>query len=415
MKNKIKTILAIDDEDINLKIIEGMLIPMGYKIITYKSAKKALEEINKINPDVVLLDIMMPEMNGFDFLKKIREIAEMKNIPVVMVTALDDVQSRVLSIELGADDFLSKPIDKLELRARVKSLIKVKDYYDYIKEYNKILEEEVKKRTQQIQEGYRKLAAANKVLEESFYHTVLTMFDLISNFDENLGGHCKRVAVYASMIMENLGIESKQNIKIAALLHDIGLLGVPKDQLFQVMKGEHVNDELDDLYKKHPLVNLRSFEEDEKYKEVLEIIAAHHENIDGSGFPKGLKEQEIPIGGKIIAVANYYDSLRYEDKKLKEDQILEKVEEKAGKWFDKFIFETFKEAILKKDPFSNVVEMRIEDLTEGVILAEPIISLDTQVIIISSQTMLDAEKLKKIKGYALRFNLKEPIKVYKNN
>lgn len=408
-------ILVIDDEEINLKIIQAMLIPMGYNIILYKSPLKALEDIKTINPDVILLDIMMPIINGFEFLKKVRKMEEVKNTPIVMVTALDDVESRVLSLELGADDFLLKPVDKTELRARVKSLIKVKNYYDHMKQYNKVLEEEVRKRTLQISDSFKKAVASNKELEETLYNTVLMLFDLISAFDSNLAGHCKRVAIYASMITDNLNIDNdlKQSIKIAALLHDVGLIGIPKEKINMI--EEHINEdkELEEIYRKHPLVNLRSFEKSKKYKEMVEIIECHHENVDGSGFPKGMIKEEIPLGSKIIAIADYYDRLRYEYTKIKEQNILSEVEGKVGTWFDKNIFEIFKDAISKEDPFSGIVEIYLEDLKEGITIAEPIMSLDTGVVILSSEIILDEEKLKKIRSYSSKYKLKNPVKVYR--
>lgn len=416
MNDSEKKILVIDDEDVNLKIIQGMLAPVGYNTILCKSAQKALDEIKDINPDVILLDVMMPVMNGFEFLKKIKTIEEAKNIPIVMVTALDDVKSRVLSLELGADDFLSKPVDKTELRARVKSLVKVRSYYEHMKKYNKALEEEVKQRTLQISESYKKVLLINKELEDNFYNTVLMVFDLISIFDSNLAGHCKRVAVYTSMILNNLNIDNelKQNIKMASLLHDVGLIGIPRDKINMSKEDISKDKELDEIYKKHPLVNLRSFEQSKRYKEVVDIIAAHHEKLDGTGFPNGLVDVQIPLGSKIIAVADQYDSLRYKtNNNVKESDILLNLETKVGIQFNKDIFNIFKEAIKKEDPFSAIIDKYIDDLKEGMILAEPVLSIDTGVIILGSEVVLDEEKLRKIKTYSSRYNIKNPIKVYR--
>ncbi|SHK23249.1 HD domain-containing phosphohydrolase [Tepidibacter formicigenes] len=421
MEDNKKTILVIDDEEVNLKLIEAMLIPMGYKVILYKSAKIAIQDINSINPDVILLDIMMPVMNGFEFLKKIKFIPEMRNVPVVMVTALNDVKSRVISLELGADDFLSKPIDKIELRARVKSLVKVKEHYDYIKNHNKILEQEVRKKTLEISESYRKLVAVNKELKNSLQNIVLMGFDLMSIYDESLAGHCKRVAVYASMITEKMNIkkELKQVIKIAALLHDIGLIGMPKNKRIEIEKNENVNEnvneELLQIYKNHPLAPIRAFQETEKYREVIDIIQDHHENIDGTGFPKGKLGNEIHTGAKIIALADYYDLQRYKTKKLKSEELLEYIELKVNTWFDKEIFEIFRGIILKEDPFSGIVKVYIENLKEGMTIAEPIVSIDTGVILLGPEITLDKEKLDKIKEYSSRFEIKNPIKVYKHS
>jgi putative two-component system response regulator len=330
LTNKEKIILVIDDEEMNLKLVEAMLIPQGYKIVLYKSSTLAFQDIESINPDVILLDIMMPVMNGFDFLKKIKRIPKIKNVPVVMVTALNDVKSRVISLELGCDDFISKPIDKIELRSRVKSLIKVKEYYDHIKNHNAVLEEEIRKRTSELAESYRKVVAINKELEANFYNVVFMTFDLISNFDKSLAGHCKRVAEYCSKITDNLNIEQelKKNIKIAALLHDIGLIQIPKKNRMHINEDSNIGEELLEAYKNHPLISLKYFENSPKYSEIIRFIEGHHERLDGTGFPNGKKDKDILLGSKIIAIADYYDTLRYASKKTKDEEVIAQMEKK---------------------------------------------------------------------------------------
>ncbi len=149
-------ILVVDDEDRNLRLMEALLIPLGYEVILARDGEEALEKAREIPPDVVLLDIMMPKMDGFEVAKRLKKDEETKIIPIVMVTSLKEVEDRVRALEVGADDFLSKPVDKIELKARVQSLLKVKAYNDHMRDYQKELEAEVARRTEQLRRAFEK-------------------------------------------------------------------------------------------------------------------------------------------------------------------------------------------------------------------------------------------------------------------
>ena len=136
-------ILVVDDEERNLRLMEAMLIPLGYDVIPAHNGLEALEKVQTSPPDVILLDIMMPEMDGYEVAIKLKADEESKIIPIVMITALKDLEDRVKALEAGADDFLSKPVDKTELRARVQSLLKVKAYNDHMRNHQQELEAEV--------------------------------------------------------------------------------------------------------------------------------------------------------------------------------------------------------------------------------------------------------------------------------
>ncbi len=160
MKSKPK-ILVVDDENRNLRLMEAMLIPLGYEVVLARDGIEALDQVRKIPPDVILLDIMMPKMDGFEVARQLKEDEEAKIIPIVMVTALKDVEDRVKALEVGADDFLTKPVDNTELRARVSSLLKVKAYNDHMLNHQKELEAEVAKRTEQLREAFEKIKVAS--------------------------------------------------------------------------------------------------------------------------------------------------------------------------------------------------------------------------------------------------------------
>ena len=162
MENKPR-ILVVDDEDRNLRLMEAMLIPLGYEVVLARDGLEALDTVRKIPPDVILLDIMMPRMDGFEVARRLKEDEGTEIIPVVMVTALKDVADRVKALEVGADDFLSKPIDKSELIATVNSQLKVKAYNNHMLNYQKELEDAVAKRTEQLRQAKEAL-----LLESAF-------------------------------------------------------------------------------------------------------------------------------------------------------------------------------------------------------------------------------------------------------
>lgn len=150
-------ILVVDDKDRNLRLMEAMLIPLGYEVVLARDGEKALETVRNISPDLILLDIMMPKMDGFEVARRLKEGEETRIIPIVMVTSLKEVEDRVKGLEVGAEDFLTKPVDKTELRARVQSLLKVKAYNDHMRNYQKELEAEVSRRTEQLRRALKRL------------------------------------------------------------------------------------------------------------------------------------------------------------------------------------------------------------------------------------------------------------------
>jgi len=160
MKNKPK-ILVVDDENRNLRLMEAMLVPLGYEVVLARDGIEALDRVRKVPPDVILLDVMMPKMDGFEVARQLKGDAKAKIIPIVMVTALKEVEDRVKALEVGADDFLTKPVDKTELQARVHSLLKVKAYNDHMLNHQKELEAEVAKRTAQLRQAFEKIKVSS--------------------------------------------------------------------------------------------------------------------------------------------------------------------------------------------------------------------------------------------------------------
>lgn len=302
MENKPR-ILVVDDEDWNLRLMEAMLIPLDYEVILAGDGEEALQKVREIPPDVILLDVMMPKMDGFEVARRLKGEEETQIIPIVMVTALREVEDRVKALEVGADDFLSKPVERTELRARVRSLLKVKAYNDHMRDYQKELEAEVARRTEQLQQAFEKIKAAS-------LDTIYRLSRAAEYKDEDTGAHIQRMSHYAAAVARQMGLDESavETILYAAPMHDVGKIGIPDHILLK--PGKLDLDEWE-IMKQHTIIGGRILEgSDAEFIQLAEVIAlTHHEKWDGSGYPKGLKGSEIPLAGRIVAIADVFDAL----------------------------------------------------------------------------------------------------------
>jgi putative two-component system response regulator len=331
-------ILLVDDDERNLRLMEALLLPLKYDLRLARDGQEAVETVRENPPDVILLDIMMPKMDGFEVARILKSDNELRIIPIVMVTSLSEVKDRVKAMESGADDFLNKPVDKTELRARVNSLIKVKAYNDYMRNYQQKLEAEVAKRTDQLKTAFKKVKLAS-------LETIYRLSKAAEYKDEETGSHIRRVSNYAAAIARRLGLAEKacESILLAAPMHDVGKIGIPDKILLK--PGELSSDEWE-IMKNHTLYGARILGGSQVgFIRLAEVIAlTHHECWDGSGYPLGLKHKQIPMAGRIMAVADVFDALtskRPYKEAFSVDNSFDTLKKGSGKHFDPQLIDIF--------------------------------------------------------------------------
>ena len=320
------SILLVDDESSIIKSLERIFRKENYKILTASGGKEGLELLNTLEEPVSLIisDQRMPEMSGAQFLEKARKI--FPDAGRYLLTGYSDMDAVIDAVNKGKiHRYLTKPWNDDELLVLIQQSL---EQYELVlenrrlseltstqnkelNELNKNLEEKVNERTLEIRQKNIALKEANKQLEESFLDTIRLLSSLIETLNPELGRHMKQVARLARGVAEEYGLdrEDLNQIEMAGMIHDIGMLGLPKTTLLKDEK-DMGKAELK-MYLQHPVIASIYLETVEKLDKVAEIVLYHHENFDGSGFPNGLKEDEIPLGSRIIGAVADYCSIIY--------------------------------------------------------------------------------------------------------
>jgi putative two-component system response regulator len=350
---KTKRILVVEDDIMNRRLLTTILTRLGYHVDEAFDGVNGMEKVEAVPPDLILLDLDLPRMNGFEVARRLKQSDKTKIIPIVVVSSFAEVEHRIKALEAGADDFLSKPIDQIELRARVQSLLKVKDYNDHMVSYQRILEEEVNNRTEQLRQAFDELKTATEKIKHASLDTTIRLSQAAEYKDEETGSHIKRMGYYAAAIAETMSLlpQDIEAILYAAPMHDIGKIGIP-DRI--LLKTGPLDGAEWQMMKQHTVIggNLLSGSDAYVIQMAEQIALAHHEKWDGSGYPKGLKAPEIPIWGRISAIADVFDALtskRPYKKALPIEQCLSILEKSRGTHFDPVVFDAFisiKEKIL---------------------------------------------------------------------
>lgn len=347
-------IAIVDDQSTNIQVLEEYLKLDGYhRFLSTTDSKQAMTLVTAAKPDVLLLDIHMPDVDGNEILRQLRSMPEFATMPVLILTASEDSETRVRSIELGANDFLSKPIEPRELAARLNNTLTLKQSQDKLARYAGRLEELVDERT--------------KMLEQAQQEAIHCLAKASECRDSETGNHVLRVGMYAGVIARGLGMDESQcaAIELAATLHDVGKIAIPDSILlkagkldpdeYELMKrhcglGRNMCQTLDpqDIFSFRSHVdigpNIIEAATSPIMKLAAKIAQTHHERWDGNGYPLGLKGTDIPIEGRITAVADVFDALsskRPYKKAFPIEKSFEILTEESGKHFDPAVVDSF--------------------------------------------------------------------------
>jgi len=341
-------VLLVDDTPANLQILHQTLRGQGYRLLVARSGEQAVEIARKARPELILLDIMIPGMDGYAVCRVLKEAPATRDIAIIFLSALDDTAAKVRGLELGAVDYISKPFQAAEVIARVETHLKVRRLEQCLtrantelRELNERLEDKVLERTMQLMRGRDGI--------------IYGMARLAEARDNETGRHLDRMSRYSELLARQMtrahaGLDEGWvvTVRTTAVLHDIGKIGIPDAVLH---KPGRLDEAERRIMNRHPAIGGDALEEiqlrwgnDPFLVTATEIAASHHEKWDGSGYPRGLEGEDIPLAARIVAVADVYDALRTErvyKPAWDHHRARQVIVEGAGSHFDPQVVEAF--------------------------------------------------------------------------
>jgi len=342
-------VLLCDDELMNRKVASKILNKEGFSVIEVINGAEAIEVLQTNRVDLILMDLMMPVMDGFEATKVIKSDERFATTPLIILSALSDKKQIIKGLELGADDYITKPYDIVDLKLRVSNAVKIGAYQNMLKDHKALLEEEVDKKTQELQKALKEVQNSEK--------DIISILGKTAEYRDNETSlHTLRVGEMSALIAQKMSWseEDVELMRLAAPMHDIGKVGIADAILLK--NGKLDDDEFAQM-KEHALIGyeILSKKEAPLLKLAAEIAYTHQEKYNGSGYPRNLEGDAIPQSGAIVAVVDVFDALlskRPYKKAFSLEQTLEIINEGNGTHFHPDVVKVF------MDNLDAVVEIR---------------------------------------------------------
>lgn len=314
-------ILIVDDDPYGREALEGLLYTSDYSLLFAENGMMALEMAAHHRPDIILLDVMMPGMNGLDVCRRLRADLHLREVPIILLTALEDRQVRLEGIEAGADDFITKPFDRTELRLRVRNLTRLN--------------------------RYRHLQEERARVEQAYDETLQGWAMALELREQETAGHCQRVVDLSLQLAKatHYPVKDLIHLRRGALLHDIGKMGIPDNVL---LKPGPLTDTEWGIMRQHPILGLQMLRGVEYLRPALDIPHYHHEKWNGSGYPCKLAQEAIPLAARIFTIIDVWDALtndRVYRRAWPMEQAREYIDAQAGIQFDPALVKIFLQII----------------------------------------------------------------------
>ena len=336
-----KTILIVDDVGTNIDVL-AYCLGEDYRISAAQDSHVALDSLQEVKPNLILLDLFMPEIDGFEFCKTVKSDADNQDIPIVFITSASDAATLSKAFGLGAVDYIIKPISPLEVQARVRTHLMLKAAEEALRQQNQILEKKVQRRTAKIQEKQREI-------QEVQHEAILRLCLAAELRDKETGLHIRRIQEYSALLGRKCGLDEEHCglLFLASAMHDLGKIGIPDSIL---LKPGKLTPEEWEIMKTHTQIGAQGLANSRfRLIQLAETIAHyHHERWDGSGYPCALKGEDIPIEARIVSVVDSFDamlSVRPYKRAMPLEEVLDIIREGRGTHFDPGIVDVFMENI----------------------------------------------------------------------
>jgi putative two-component system response regulator len=358
------TVLIVDDQPSNIALLEKILTRSGFTNLVSATDPRSVEDLLRSeSPDLLLLDLQMPHLDGFELMKRVATIPEAEGMPIIVLTADATLDAKHASLGMGANDFLTKPFDPVEVLLRIKTQLRTRSLQQQLKEHNELLEERVRARTADLWATVRKLEKAEGDLALSQEETVRRLSIAAEFRDDETARHIVRMSHYCSFLGSLAGLddETSRALRTASQMHDVGKIGTPDSIL---LKPGRLTPEERAVMERHAEAGWSILEGSDS--DLLQLAATialtHHERMDGSGYPNKLAGEEIPLVGRIAAIADVFDALstdRVYRGAFPLPKVWEMMRDGRGSQFDPHLLDIFFDSM---DEVLSIKEQNVDQL-----------------------------------------------------